>query len=317
VAFGNNGTHLAHSFTREKTAIAEGEGMNNSQDPAQLFGYDVNDASGNKIGKVDNVWVDDATNELEFVGVKTGWLMGKTHVIPVANAQVSDGSIQVPFDQDQIKNAPSFSGDEELSPDQEDEIYNYYGEGRSTQESPSGLAADEGTGFTSGTTGNYGTSNADDTGYASGDTDYASDNTGDNETLTLHEEELEVGKRQVETGRVRLRKVVHTEHQEVPVELRREEVQIERVPASGGTDDGSAFQEQEIDVPVSREEAVVGTQARATEQVRLNKTVSTDTENVGGDVRREEVETDDSGTDFTGQSANSTSDVNTTRDSSY
>ena len=87
--------------------------MNNSQDPAQLFGYDVTDASGNKIGKVDNVWVDDATNELEFVGVKTGWLMGKTHVIPVANAQISNGSIQVPFDEDQIKNAPSFSGDDE------------------------------------------------------------------------------------------------------------------------------------------------------------------------------------------------------------
>lgn len=283
--------------------------MNNSQDPAQIFGYDVIDSSGNKIGKVDNVWVDDATNELEFAGVKTGWLMGKTHVIPVANAQISDGSIQVPFEQDQVKNAPSFSGDDELSPEQEDEIYSYYGEGRSTQESPSGLPAG-GTGFTSGNADTYATGNATDTDYGSTDSD-------NDESMTLHEEELEVGKRQVQTGQVRLRKVVRTEHEEVPVELRREEVEIERVPASGNTDDGNAFQEQEIDVPVSREEAVVGTQARATEQVRLNKTVSTDTETVGGDVRREEVETDDSGSDFTGQSDRSMSDATTTRDSNY
>ena len=134
-----------------KNNYQQGDKMNTSHDPAQIFGYDVMDNSGNKIGKVDNVWVDDATNELEFVGVKTGWLMGKTHVIPVANAQISDGGIQVPFYADTIKNAPSFSGDEELTPEQEEEIYSYYGEGRSTSESPSGLPTDEGTGFSSGT----------------------------------------------------------------------------------------------------------------------------------------------------------------------
>jgi hypothetical protein len=60
--------------------------------------------------------------------------------------------------------------------------------------------------------------------------------------------------------------------EEVPVELRREDVQIERVPASGNLDTDTAFQEEEIDVPVMREEAVVGKEARATEKVRLNKT---------------------------------------------
>lgn len=289
--------------------------MTTSHDPAQIFGYDVNDTSGNKIGKVDNVWVDDSTNELEFVGVKTGWLMGKTHVIPVANAQITAGAVQVPFGEDQIKKAPSFSGDSELTPEQEDEIYGYYGQGRSTNESPSGLPADTGTGF--------GSRNTD-----TSSTDYAAANAGgtdsanDDRSMTLHQEDLDVGKRQVEAGRVRLRKVVHTEHQEVPVELRREEVQIERVPATGSAEGESAFQEQEIEVPVTREEAVVGTKSRATEQVRVNKTTSTETENVGGDVRREDVQTDDSGTSFTGQGNRSTSDyqgsdTSTNRDRNY
>src|SRR5437868_6393393 len=107
--------------------------MNTStQAPERLYGYDVIDATGNKIGTVDGVWIDDATNELEFVGVKTGWLMGKTHVIPVVDAQINDGSIQVPYPEDQVKNAPSVGTDDELSPDQEGEIYSYYGVDRST-----------------------------------------------------------------------------------------------------------------------------------------------------------------------------------------
>lgn len=276
--------------------------MNSSTDPTQVFGYDVTDTNGNKVGKVDNVWVDDATNELEFIGVKTGWLMGKTHVIPVANAQIADGSVQVPFDQDLIKNAPSFGGDEELSPEQEQEIYGYYGEGRSTSESASGLPSGTQAGsFTNDRTNAY-----------AADANYETSNSDDDQSVTLHEEELAVDKQQVSAGQVRLRKVIHTEHREVPVELRREEVEIERVPASGNINDDGAFQAQEVTVPLTREEAVVGTESRATEQVRLNKTVSTETENVGGDVRREDVETDDAGT--TGYQA---ADQTKNRDSNY
>jgi stress response protein YsnF len=86
------------------------------------------------------------------------------------------------------------------------------------------------------------------------------------------------------------------------------------VPATGDYDNTTAFQEQEIDVPLTREEAVVGKESRATEQVRLNKTVSTETENVGGDVRREDVVEDSgTGTGFAGRGIDGT----TTRDSSY
>jgi uncharacterized protein (TIGR02271 family) len=254
---------------------------NSTQDPSTLFGCDVIDSAGNNIGTVDNVWVDDATNELEFIGVKTGWLFGKTHVIPCADAQITDGAITVPYGQDQIKDAPSYGADDELSPDNEQEIYSYYGLDRSTAPSPTGLATGEtGTGYGSDV------NTADTSDYAATDTD--------TQNLRLHEEELNVGKRRVEAGNVRLRKVVTTEHQEVPVELEHEEVEIERVPVSDSSiDDSTAFEEQEIDVPVMREEAVVGKEVRATGQVQVNKNVRTQTENVGADVRKENIETDD------------------------
>jgi len=256
-----------------------------TQSPDQLFGCEVTDSNGKKIGKIDGVWVDDATNALEFIGVKIGMLMGKTHIIPVTQGQTGGGTISVPYAESKIKDAPSFGADDELSPDDEDGIYSYYGVDRSTGQSPSGLPAGE-------QTGGYTTTGANTRDYQTTDTntrDYDTSGTGER-GMKLSEEQLQVGKRQVESGRVRLRKVVHTERQEVPVELRRENVQVERTAATGTDVPDTAFQEQEIDVPLTREEPVVDKQARVTGEVQLNKTTETETRTVGGEVRSEDVD---------------------------
>jgi uncharacterized protein (TIGR02271 family) len=274
----------------------------------------VIDSNGDKIGSVDNVWVDDATNALEFVGVHTGWLFGKTHVIPMENAQIdgSNQAVQVPYDQDLIKDAPSFDGDAELSPDDENTIYSYYGMDRTTAPSPSGLATNSGiTGSADGesTTGQYADDTAGTNSYADAGTTGTYDATANADATTagtydttdtseqrvqLAEEQLNVGKRAVQAGSVRLRKVVRTEEVEQPVELQHEEIDIERVPVSETTSDvaSNAFQEQEIEVPVMREEPVVEKQARVTGEVRVGKDVETETRTVGGQVRQEDVEVD-------------------------
>ena len=61
---------------------------------------------------------------------------------------------------------------------------------------------------------------------------------------------------------------------------------------------GDAFQEEEIEVPVMREEAVVAKEAHVTGQVNLNKNVETETETVGGDVRQEDVVVDGEDQEF-------------------
>ncbi len=249
------------------------------QDAAQLFGAAVSTTDGENVGTVDGVWVDDATNQPEFIGVKTGWLAGKTHLIPLENAQFSGDSVQVPYGQDQIKDAPSFDTDAELSPSDEETIYSYYGLHRSTNASPTGYA--DGSGV-----------NADvETSSAPGNSD-ATYGDRDRIEVPLAEEELTVGKRQVEAGRVRLRKVVQTEQQQVPVELRRESVRVERVEATDATLPHDAFQEREVEVPVMREEPVVAKETHVTGGVRLNKDVQTETRTVGGEVRKEDVEVD-------------------------
>ena len=242
----------------------------------RLFDCEVVDGQGNRIGPVENVWLDPATEQPEFIAVKTGAVMGRTHLVPVAGAQIDDANrqLRVPYSQDQIKNAPHFPDDADLSEAEEQGVYDHYGLRRSEAPSPTGLASGGGT-----------TGRQEQTGR-----------TGqDQQNLTLAEEELRVGKRPVEAGRARLRKVVRTERVQQPVELRREQVTIERVPASGQEVPPGAFQEQEIEVPLRREEPVVEKEAHVTGQVRVDKTTETEQRTVGGEVRREEVEVDRQG----------------------
>jgi len=285
---GEQGTMGLIQTARQGAARAAGRArqvlMNRTQAPAQLLGYDVLDASGAKIGQVDNVWVDDATQQLEFLGVQTSWLeVGKDHLIPAATAPVDIGqhTIQVPYPADQVKDAPSYAADAQLSAADEDSVYTYYGISRSTAPSPTGLA---------GATGATGPATTSGTGYA------RTDSTGGDVRVPLTEEQLQVGTRQGEAGRAHLRKIVRTEQVSAPVELRREEVHVERVPVSGAAVSGElpddAFQEKDIEVTVMQEEPVVSKQARITGEVHMGKMPATETRTVEDEVRKEDVVVD-------------------------
>ena len=56
------------------------------RDLARYIGYDVVDRNGNKIGTLECLW-QDHTGEPAFVGVRTGWFMGKTHVVPAESVE--------------------------------------------------------------------------------------------------------------------------------------------------------------------------------------------------------------------------------------
>ena len=110
--------------------------------------------------------------------------------------------------------------------------------------------------------------------------------------MALSEEQVKVGKRTVDAGSVRLRKVIRTEIVNQPVEIRHEEVVVERVSADqvrGGAAT-SDFKDETIDVPLSREEVVVSKEAHVTGAVRLHKTAELETQNVSETVRKEDVE---------------------------
>lgn len=108
--------------------------------------------------------------------------------------------------------------------------------------------------------------------------------------LILEREELTVGKREVEHGGVRLRKVVQTQEASQPVELRREEYAIDRIPLDNRIAERADFTPREIRATLMREEPVAGVRDFVTEVIRVRKVVETDSEVIAANLRQERLE---------------------------
>ncbi len=112
--------------------------------------------------------------------------------------------------------------------------------------------------------------------------------------LQVVEEQLRVGKREVAGGRVRVRSYVVERPVEEQVELRQEQVTIERRPVDRALRPGDgAFHEQTIEAVERGEEAVVSKSARVVEEIGIRTDIERETETVRDTVRRQEVEVED------------------------
>jgi sporulation protein YlmC with PRC-barrel domain len=92
-------------------------------------GYEVYDDAGEKIGKVDDLFIDEADRE-EYIGVKMGLfgLSGKT-LIPMEIAHVDEQQrrIEVDASKDQVKNAPHYNDDDDIDHEFEARIRKHFG----------------------------------------------------------------------------------------------------------------------------------------------------------------------------------------------
>jgi uncharacterized protein (TIGR02271 family) len=233
----------------------------------QYAGYTVYDNAGSKIGKVDDLFLDE-NDSPEYVGVKMGLLGTSSTLIPMEAATVdeSSGSITVSSDKETVKNGPAFDDDREITSDYENEVRSYYGLGAAQSQS----------------TGSYDT-------YE----EPRSEATHEDELrVQRSEEELRAGTREREAGSVKVRKRVRTDRERIEVPVKHEEVSVERVPVSGEATEAQ-IGEDEVSVPVTEEEVVVDKRAVAKEEVRLRKDVVEETQVVEEDVRREEIDVED------------------------
>jgi uncharacterized protein (TIGR02271 family) len=115
------------------------------------------------------------------------------------------------------------------------------------------------------------------------------------QAIKLREEQLRVQKQPVETGEARLRKDVVTEQRSMDVPVTREEVYIERRPASGQPSDTPIGEGETYRVPVREEQVTVEKQPVVREEVALGKRQVQDTQQVSETVRREEARVEQSG----------------------
>jgi uncharacterized protein (TIGR02271 family) len=267
-------------------------------------GYTVYDQSYEKIGNVDDLFVDE-NDSPEYIGVKMGFLGTRTTLIPFEMVRVNDARqvIKVAADKETLKNGPTFDDDREITPQFENEVYSYYGLQRTQIIGNTGsygsYYSDEGTdagtvgpGMTMGNTetGEFREHAAHDEGVHQS----RGDNLADEDELRVQrsEEELVAGTRRREAGSIRVRKRVRTDRERIEVPTRHEEVTVERVPVEGEATDAE-IGEDEVVVPVTEEEVVVHKRPVLKEEVRIRKDVVEETEVVEEDVRREEVEVED------------------------
>lgn len=112
--------------------------------------------------------------------------------------------------------------------------------------------------------------------------------------LVLNEEQLAVGKREVQAGEVGVRKMVETQHVHENVQLRHEEVEVERRPITDGyTAAGTGATiggNEEIRVPLHAEEAVVEKRVVPTEELVVRKHEVVENQPVDATLRRERAE---------------------------
>jgi uncharacterized protein (TIGR02271 family) len=252
---------------------------------AEWRGRNAVDADGDKIGSIEEIYMDAETSKPEWLAVTTGMFGTKVSFIPIAEASESNGDVQVPYGKQQVKDAPTAEADGELSQEEESALYSHYGLDYSESRSDSGLPHGE--------TGGRQETDRDAVGR-----DTSGPTTDD--AMTRSEEELRVGTTSRESGRARLRKYVTTEQVEETVPVKRERVTLEREPITDANVDdahgGPAISEEEHEVTLHEEEVVVDKRAVPKERVRMGKETVTDEETVSEEVRKEQIDTEGAGT---------------------
>ena len=234
------------------------------------------DHEGDKIGKVEEIYLDTETRKPEWALVQTGKVGKKAHFVPLRGAEANGEDVRVAFDKDSVKGAPSIEPGKDLSQEAEAELYAHYGLDYSEARSDSGLPEHDAGG-------------REPTGH-----DTSGPTTDD--AMTRSEEEVSVGTTRRESGRARLVKYVVTEEVQQTVPVQREEVRIEREPITddnaGAATDGPEISSEEHEVVLHEEQPVVEKRTVPKERVRMEKDTVTEEAQVSEEVRKERIETE-------------------------
>ncbi|MEU3660183.1 PRC-barrel domain-containing protein [Streptomyces sp. NPDC032940] len=90
-------------------------------------GQDVVDNGGNKIGTLESVYFDTATDRPAFATVTVGLAIRRRLVfVPLDRATVGPGYLKVTYDKGLVKSAPGIDPDGELEADAESAVFAHY-----------------------------------------------------------------------------------------------------------------------------------------------------------------------------------------------
>ena len=295
-----------------------------------LFNATAYDKNGEKLGDVNEVFVDDQSGQPTFVEVNHGLFGMNSSLVPLRGHDFSGDDLKLGFSKDRIKDAPDFDSDKPLTPEAQSDIFKHYGLENahdvtdykdsnldSKRDAQAGADKDHnltaGAGAAGAGAGVAGAgvagAHADEKKAATHTTDAAATErkagvaddaaaarTNNDGELIRSEEQLNVNKERVATGEARLRKYVVTDTESVEVPVEREEVRVERTPINA--EDAKNYNgsisgdSEEASVTLHEERVNVNKETVPVEKINLKKDTVRDTETHTEELRKEQIDTD-------------------------
>ena len=295
-----------------------------------LFNATAYDKNGEKLGDVNEVFVDDQSGQPTFVEVNHGLFGMNSSLVPLRGHDFSGDDLKLGFSKDRIKDAPDFDSDKPLTPEAQSDIFKHYGldnahdvtdykdsnldskrDAQAGADKEHNLTAGAGAaGAGAGVAGaGAAGAHADEKKVATHTTDDAATErkagvaddaaaarTNNDGELIRSEEQLNVNKERVATGEARLRKYVVTDTETVEVPVEREEVSVERTPISA--EDAKNYNgtisgdSEEASVTLHEERVNVNKETVPVEKINLKKDTVRDTETHTEELRKEQIDTE-------------------------
>ncbi|OBA82184.1 MULTISPECIES: PRC and DUF2382 domain-containing protein [Mycolicibacterium] len=263
----------------------------------QIKGATAYDPSGEKIGKIHELYLDGQSREPKWASVHTG-LFGMTEsLVPLAGARPDgEDSVRVAVAKSAVKDAPHVDIGERISPADEATLAQYYGL-RSTRPTSPPPSPQPGPDSAPSNGGKHLRGAAPALGGIGG----TSANTTANTSARTHtepemirsEERLQVGTERTTSGTARLNKHVVTEQRTVQVPVTHEEVRVERAAITDPAQARDArLADDQREVTLHEDQVVVSKESVPVERVRLAVDEVTENKHVTEDVRREEINAD-------------------------
>jgi len=233
---------------------------------SEFTGKTAIDPQGDKVGTVYDIYLDQETNQPEWLALSTGMFGTKISFVPISGVRFdNDNNVVIAYDKSTVKDAPRVEADGQLSEQEERDLYAHYGR-----------------------TYDSGTSRVD---TAIPEQRTTQTTTRDNDASVVRsEEEVSVDKHRQEAGRVRLRKYVETENVQLTVPVQRQVARVVREDVRDGDVRGATFTEDEEEIVLSEEVVDVEKRVVAKERVGLETETVTEQVPVNETVRKERVE---------------------------
>ncbi len=101
--------------------------MTSIEDAQSWIGRTAVDNTGEQIGVITQIWVDDASGEAEWASVKVTGLRGREALVPLASAEPLGGGRRFAYSKEEIVDAPHAGQDGRFDAADKEALSSYYG----------------------------------------------------------------------------------------------------------------------------------------------------------------------------------------------